>query len=46
MKTIVTETTLKTKFWSAAIHTAAYFLENGFTVVQPHPNIKAGDEHG
>ena len=39
MKTIVTETALETKFWSAAIRTGAYFLGNGFTVLQPHPNI-------
>ena len=32
MKTIVTETSLETNFWSAAIRTAAYFLENSFTI--------------
>ena len=37
MKTIVTETALKTKFWSASIRTVAYFLGNGFTVPQPRP---------
>ena len=37
MKTIVTETALEAKFWSAAIRTAAYFLRNGFTVPQPRP---------
>ena len=37
IKTIVTETALKTKFWSAAIRTVAYFLGNGFTVPQPRP---------
>ena len=37
MKTIVTETALKTKFWSAAIRTVAYFLGNSFTVPQPRP---------
>ena len=39
MKTIVTETALKTKFWSAAIRTVAYFLGNGFTVPQPRPTF-------
>ena len=47
MKTIVTETALKTKFWSAAIRTVAYFLGNGFTVPQPRrynyiPRRKSG----
>ena len=37
MKTIVTETALERKFWSAANRTAAYFLRNGFTVPQPRP---------
>ena len=35
MKTIVTVTSLETKFWSATICTVAYFLGNGFTVPQP-----------
>ena len=37
MKIIVTETALETKFWSTAIRTEAYFLQNGFTVPQPCP---------
>ena len=40
MKSVVTETALEIKFWSAAIRTAAYFLENGFTVLQPRPILK------
>ena len=40
MKTFVTETALETKFWSVAIRTAAYFLQNGFTVPQPRPILK------
>ena len=44
MKTIVTETALKTNFWSAAIRTAAYFLGNGFTVPQPRPLLKYRNE--
>ena len=40
MKTIVTVTAFETKFWSAAIRTAAYFLGNGFTVPQPRPKLK------
>ena len=39
MKTIVTETALKTKFWSVASRIVACFLGNGFTVPQPRPKF-------